>query len=76
MSGLTLYWNLGSQPGRAVKTLLDIGKIPCNYVSIDVMQRQQRSEEYLKIYPLGKIPLLKTDDFVLAESGAIMIYLS
>ena len=24
----TLYWNLGSQPSRAVKALLDIGKIP------------------------------------------------
>lgn len=23
----TLYWNIGSQPGRAVKALIDIGKI-------------------------------------------------
>lgn len=29
MSQLTLYWHLGSQPGRAVKTILDLGNIPC-----------------------------------------------
>lgn len=23
----TLYWNIGSQPGRAVKCLLDIGHV-------------------------------------------------
>ena len=25
---LLLYWNIASQPARAVKALLDIGKIP------------------------------------------------
>ncbi len=35
---LTLYWNLGSQPARAVKCLLDIGKIPHNLVTLDVIK--------------------------------------
>lgn len=39
MSELTLYWSLGSQPGRAVKTLIDIGKIPCTLNSIDILQQ-------------------------------------
>jgi glutathione S-transferase len=75
MSGLTLHWALASQPGRAVKTLIDMGKIPCTLVDVNIMTRQQRSKEYLEMYPVGKIPVLTDGDFSLGESGAIMIYL-
>ncbi len=37
-TNLTLYWNLGSQPARAVKALLDIGNIKCKLVSLDLLQ--------------------------------------
>ncbi len=75
MSELTLYWNIGSQPSRAVKTLIDIGKIPCTLNLVKLMKLQQKSEEFLKMYPLGKVPVLKDGDYVLGESGAIMVYL-
>ena len=35
---LTLYWNIGSQPARAVKCLLDLGKIPVNLITLDVIK--------------------------------------
>lgn len=35
---LVLYWNIGSQPARAVKALLEIGKIPHELVSKDVVK--------------------------------------
>jgi hypothetical protein len=38
MSELTLYWNIGSQPSRAVKTLIDIGKIPCTLNLVKLMK--------------------------------------
>lgn len=62
---MKLHWALGSQPGRAVKTVVDIGKIPCSFVHIDIMKRDQRSQEYLKMYPVGKIPVLQDGDFTL-----------
>lgn len=34
----TLYWNLASQPARAVKCLLDIGKIPVKLITLDVIK--------------------------------------
>lgn len=34
---LTLYWNLASQPARAVKCLLDIGKFTPNLVTLDIV---------------------------------------
>jgi len=39
MNHLTLYSSLGSQPGRAVKTLMDIGTIPYNFIKIDVSKK-------------------------------------
>ncbi len=75
MTDITLYWNIGSQPARAVKTLIDIAKIPCTFNKVNLMKLEQKDEKFLSMYPIGKIPLLKSGDFVLGESGAIMIYL-
>lgn len=66
MTSLKLYWALVSQPGRAVKTVIDIGKIPTTLISIDIFSRQQRKGEYLKMYPAGKIPVLQDGDFTIA----------
>ena len=35
---LTLYWSIGSQPARAVKCLLDLGKITANLVTLDIVK--------------------------------------
>ena len=48
---ITLYWNLISQPSRAVKALLAFGNIPHKEVNIDLMKGEQRGEEYAKINP-------------------------
>ncbi|CAG8591920.1 6610_t:CDS:2 [Funneliformis caledonium] len=44
-----------------------------NYVSFE--KREQKSPEFLKISPAGKIPALTDHDFNIFESGAILIYL-
>lgn len=48
---LTFYWNIYSQPARAVKALLSFGNIQHNEVSIDLMKGESRGEEFLKINP-------------------------
>lgn len=75
MNKLVLYWSIGSQPGRAVKTLIDIGGIPHESKRLNVAKLEHKSEEYLKVYPLGSIPAIKDGDFVLGESNAILTYL-
>jgi len=72
---LTLYWNIASQPARAVKCLIDIGKIECKFVVVDVMKNQNKTKEYLSLNPLGQIPFLIDGSFKLAESSAILVYL-
>jgi glutathione S-transferase len=61
---MKLYWSIGSQPGRAVKTLLDIGKISCELIRMNVLKKELRTESYLKLYPQGTIPLLVDGDFI------------
>lgn len=72
----TLYWNIGSQPSRAVKTLLDAGKVPHKAETIDIMKGLHKGEEFLKINPRGQIPYIKDGDFGLPESNAILKYIA
>ena len=46
---------------------------------IDLMKAEQKSEEFLKLCPNGRIPAIvdrKNDNFAVFETGAIMIYLA
>jgi glutathione S-transferase len=72
---LTLYWSLGSQPARAVKCLLDIGKLPAKLVSLDIVKNETRTREYISLNPMGQVPFLVDGDFKVAESNAILVYL-
>lgn len=47
--------------------------------SIDLMKAEQKSAEFLKLCPNGRIPAIvdrSNDDFAVFETGAIMIYLA
>ena len=59
-------------------TLEELG-MPYNYQSIDLSSLEQKQDWYLKINPNGRIPAIidrDNNDFVVFESGAIMIYLA
>lgn len=45
------------------------------FVPVDFMARQQRSEEMRRLNPNGRLPILVDGDFVLWESTAICTYL-
>lgn len=38
-----LYWNIGSQPARAVKALLEIGKIEHETIEVDLRKNETRT---------------------------------
>ena len=37
--------------------------------------REHKSDSFLKINPLGQLPVLKDDDLVLRDAQAILVYL-
>lgn len=59
-------------------TLEELG-LPYTVRPIDIGKNEQKSPEFLKINPNGRIPAIvdtHEDDFAIFESGAIMLYLA
>ncbi len=66
----------GAPNPRRVKILLDEKGMQYEIENCDLTTQQQKSPEYLKMNPSGKIPILETDDGrYLGESVAICRYL-
>ncbi len=49
--------------------------LDCELVEVDLLKGEQKAPEFLKLNPLGKIPILCDGDFILRESNAILFYL-
>lgn len=74
--GLELYLDLLSQPCRAVYIFAKKNGIPFQLRTIELLKGQQYTDAFAQVNPLRKVPALKDGDFVLAESVAILLYLS
>ena len=59
-----------------VRLLLSHLAILCEIVEVDILKGESRTAEFLKINPNGRTPVLDDSGFVLAESNAILAYLS
>ena len=75
MKKLIHYYHPVSR-GMRTQKLLEIFEIPHEAVIVDYTKGEHRSEDYLKINPLGRVPALAHGDLLLTESGAITLYLA
>jgi glutathione S-transferase len=50
--------------------------VPYEFIQLDMQSGEHRKPEFLALNPFGKVPILQADDFVLSESGAILLYLA
>jgi glutathione S-transferase len=73
---MRLYFNpFSSNARRALLAARHLG-VAVDIVSVDLAKGEQRTPEFLKLNPNGRVPVLVDGDFVLTESHAIMQYLA
>lgn len=73
---IKLYDFKSSPNCQRVKVVLEEKKLPYETIPIDLRKREQKTPEYLKINPYGKVPALTDGDTVLYESCIINEYLN
>lgn len=65
--------------GWKASVALEEMEIPYQAIAVNLMQGEQKTDDFLAMNPNGRIPVIvdhDNDDFTLFESGAIMIYLA
>lgn len=78
MSEITLYTAPTANGWKASIALEELG-IDYDVEYLHFNKNEQKTPEFLKLNPNGRIPVIvdhDNDDFVLAESGAILLYLA
>ncbi|XP_068952678.1 glutathione S-transferase theta-4 [Petaurus breviceps papuanus] len=73
---LELYLDLVSPPCRTIYIFAKMNNIHFNYFAIDVLKGHHHSKEFEAISILRKVPVLREGSFILAESVAILLYLT
>ncbi|XP_055327980.1 glutathione S-transferase theta-1-like [Paramacrobiotus metropolitanus] len=73
---LKLYFDLMSQPSRAVVIFARVNKIPFQERQIALRKLEHLDDEFAKVNPFKRVPAMEDGDFKLLESGTIMRYLA
>ena len=73
---LKLYGANLSSPSNKVRFALHVLGVEYEYVQVKLRDGEHRKEEFLKLNPVGKIPVIDDEGFVLFESNAIIKYLA
>lgn len=71
---LTIYHSPRSRSQRVVWLAEELG-LPYRLHVLEMFSDAMKAPEYLRIHPLGKVPAIEDDGFVLWETTAILAYL-
>lgn len=59
-----------------VRLFCALAKIPVNLVPVEFMAGEHKSPNFLAMNPLGELPILDDNGFILRDSQAILVYLA
>lgn len=65
--------------GRKISIALEELNLPYNIIRVSLDKKEQKAPAFLRMNPNGRIPVIvdrEADDFVIFESGAILVYLT
>ena len=71
-----IHYSNPQSRGMRIQILLDTFELPHQFQLIDFQSGENKTEEYLKIHPYGRVPALVDGDQTVIESGAITLYLA
>jgi len=72
---LKVWWGSGSGPSWKVLLAVEEKKIPYKSNLISFANKENKTAEFLKMNPRGKVPTIQHGDFSIYESSAIIRYL-
>ncbi|PON38503.1 S-crystallin [Parasponia andersonii] len=67
------YWR--SSCSWRVRIALNFKGLKYEYIPVNIMKGEQHNPEFLKLNPIGYVPVLVDGDLVLSDSLAILLYL-
>lgn len=73
---LKLYDMPRSGHAHRVRLLLSLLNVEYEKVMIDMLNAEHKTEEYLRLSPLGQVPTLVDGDIVITDSTAALVYLA
>lgn len=73
---MKLYDMVLSGNCHKVRMMLSILGRDYEKVPVDLSKREQKTPQFLALNPLGKVPVLDDDGFVIRDSQAILVYLA
>ena len=59
-----------------VRLFCALAKIPIDLVPVDFMAGEHKTAKFLNMNPLGELPILDDDGYILRDSQAILVYLA
>ena len=73
---IELYGHGFSSNSRKVHWALEEANIEFDYVTVDLMQGEQKSPDFMEENPNGRLPVLVDGELSIYESNAILLYLA
>ena len=59
-----------------IRLLMNILNVQYKKVNVDFVNKEHRTEKYLKLNPFGSIPIFEDDGVLLRDSAAMLVYLA